>query len=218
MISQHPDAPADRGPGADSRAVLLKKRVRHTWMAAGPLLAAIVLTLPAWEPETPVHELLDWAGYGLLIVCVLGRSWCSTYIGGRKREELITVGPFSVVRNPLYAFSFVGTVGIGLTSASVTLTVLLAALFGLYYRAVVCREEAYLTARYAEPFRRYRLRVPRWIPDFSLWDDRDEMVVRPHFYFHTIRDAAVFFAAPPLLELVEYLHTAGYLPWILRLP
>jgi protein-S-isoprenylcysteine O-methyltransferase Ste14 len=36
------------------------------------------------------------------------RLWCSLYISGYKNSQLITSGPYSLCRNPLYFFSFVG--------------------------------------------------------------------------------------------------------------
>lgn len=203
---------------AAGEAVLLKARIRHSRMAGGLLLLAMILSLPAWRSEGLLHEALDWAGYAAVIACVLGRSWCAAYIGGRKNEELVTVGPFSVVRNPLYAFTFLGALGIGLCTATLTFTLLLPVAFALYYRVVVRREEAFLDAAFGDDYRRYAARVPRWIPEPRLWRDRAEVRVRPHFLLHTIRDSAAFFIAPPVLELVETLHDTGALPWLVRLP
>jgi hypothetical protein len=149
---------------------------------------------------------------------VLGRAWCSAYIGGRKKYELIALGPYSVVRNPLYVFSFIGVAGIGFASGTVTFLVVLTALFAAYYRVVVAREEAFLASGFGEKFASYRARVPRWIPDFSLWQDAEEIAVKPRFLLITLRDSAIFLLAFPLLELVEYAHGAGLLPVLLRLP
>jgi protein-S-isoprenylcysteine O-methyltransferase Ste14 len=52
-----------------------------------------------------IHEPFEYVGYALVIVCVVGRIWCSAYVGGYKNTKLIDTGPFSIVRNPLYVFS-----------------------------------------------------------------------------------------------------------------
>ena len=48
-------------------------------------------------------------------------TWSSLYIAGRKGRELVTVGPYSTCRNPLYFFSIVGAAGMGAQSGSLTL-------------------------------------------------------------------------------------------------
>ncbi len=47
------------------------------------------------------------------MVCILGRTWTSLYIAGRKIEQFVTEGPYSVTRNPLYFFSILGGAGRG---------------------------------------------------------------------------------------------------------
>ena len=41
----------------------------------------------------------------MILICILGRTWATLYIGGQKQRELVTKGPYSVVRNPLYLFT-----------------------------------------------------------------------------------------------------------------
>jgi protein-S-isoprenylcysteine O-methyltransferase Ste14 len=48
----------------------------------------------------------------------LGRTWCSLDISGRKKRELVTVGPYALVRNPLYIFTLLEAFGIGAQSGS----------------------------------------------------------------------------------------------------
>lgn len=201
---------------------LLKSRTRHTWWLALPLAAMLLFVEPmsqvtAWVPFW-VHENVDWIGYVCLIICVLGRTVCSAYVGGRKNEEVAELGPYSVVRNPLYVFSFIGVVGIGLVSAMVTVLVVLVGLFLLYYSMVVAREEAYLTAKFGEGYRAYRARVPRWIPNPALWKSPETIEIMPRYMLETMRDSAVFFVAYPVLELIEYLHNAHFLPVLFYLP
>ncbi len=197
--------------------VLLKARRRHTvWFA---ILAALLLlfTDSAWQGEGIIHENLEWLGYALVIVCVLGRVGCAAYIGGRKNEEIIADGPYSIVRNPLYVFSFVGAAGIGLGTGTITVPAILITAFALYYRWVVAREEAYLLARFGADYLRYIQTVPRWWPSPRLWRSPQEITIRPKFLLLTIRDSALFFVAFPLLELLDWLHALNYLPVLFSL-
>jgi protein-S-isoprenylcysteine O-methyltransferase Ste14 len=57
------------------------------------------------------------AGFLLMMTAVLCRVWTSAHIAGHKDAQLITFGPYSVCRHPLYAFSLVGGLGIGLASS-----------------------------------------------------------------------------------------------------
>ncbi|MBZ5699450.1 MAG: isoprenylcysteine carboxylmethyltransferase family protein [Acidobacteriia bacterium] len=198
--------------------MLLKARTRHTRYAAVPFVLALLVTDSSWRSWPLINEVYQWAGYFALVLCVMGRAWCSAYIGGRKNYELTAIGPYSVVRNPLYVFSFIGVVGIGLCTGTVTYLAILTLLFAGYYAVVVWREEKFLAATFGDDFANYTARVPRWIPDFSLWSDTEEIVVKPRFIFFTFRDSALFFLAFPLLDLIAYFHGIGILPVLWRLP
>jgi protein-S-isoprenylcysteine O-methyltransferase Ste14 len=197
---------------------LIKARRRHTVWFAFLAVALLLFTDSAWPAESLVHENLELAGYAALVVCVLGRIACAAYIGGRKNDAIVADGPYSVVRNPLYLFSFIGVAGIGLGTGTITIPLALLAIFALYYPHVVAREEAFLAERYGDAYRAYVRSVPRWLPDFSRWRSPAEIAVKPRFLLVTMRDSALFFAALPLLEMLDWLHAAGHLPVLLRLP
>ena len=165
-----------------------------------------------------MREIGKWSGFAAVTLCVLGRCWCAAYIAGRKNRVLVTAGPYSVVRNPLYLFSFFGVVGIGSLSGTVTLTALLAVLFAVYYREVSLREEAVLGATFGDRYAAYRTRVPAWLPRFRLWQDAPSMSVELKPFLCSIRDSAWFFAAIPAFEALWALQDAGALPILLRLP
>ncbi len=149
---------------------------------------------------------------------MFGRSYCSAFIGGIKNEKVVRAGPFSVVRNPLYVFSFIGIVGIGLQSGRFSILLILVAAFIMYYKHVVQREEAFLYNKFGEDYRVYTQEVPRWWPNWSLWNEPAEIVVRPYFIRHTMMDAAVFFIAWPCFELLALLHENGTIPFSFMLP
>lgn len=206
-------------PSIEARSsVILSARVRHTWWAALVFGAVLLASRSIWLDHEWIIEPLEWIGYGCLIICVLGRTWCAVYIGGRKGSVLVAEGPYSVMRNPLYVFSFIGVVGIGLVSGMLTVAIGLLVLFGVYYRVVVRREEIVLSEAFAEAYDEYRARVPRWVPRFGLWHDQPELVVQPKRIFCTMRDSAWFFIALPSLEMIEYLQEADVMPILLNLP
>ena len=197
---------------------LLKARMRHTRFFVFLLVPIILFGFGLHKEDSLTHEVMEWTGYFLVIVCVLGRGYCSAFIGGIKNEVVMRDGPFSIVRNPLYVFSFLGVVGIGLQSGMFTLLGLLVLAFLLYYPAVVKKEEAFLLHKFGEPYRHYTQEVPRWIPKFSLWREPKEMTTRPGFIRQTLLDASLFFIAMPCFELLEALREMGYLPTFFMLP
>lgn len=197
---------------------LLKARQRHTRLFALLVVPMAIFCIGMAKPEELTHEIMDWTGMFLVIACVLGRTYCSAFIGGIKNEVVMRDGPFSVVRNPLYVFSFIGLVGIGLQSGMLTLLALLVGAFTMYYPAVVAKEEAFLLHKFGEQYQRYVNEVPRWVPNLRLWSEPQEMMVRPYFIRQTMMDALVFFVPMVVFELLEILHQVGWVPTVLVLP
>ena len=190
----------------------------------GALLAALALvtglgfvTANRWGGEG-FHEGVELLGRAMIVVAIVGRAWCSLYIGGRKKAEIVDRGPYSISRNPLYVFSFIGAFGMGAQTGSVTLATLFTVVaFGVFFLTLK-REEAWLSEAFGETYEAYRRRTPRFGPDFSLWRDAETLEVRPRFFLTTIRDGLVFFLAIPLFEGAERLQHIGWLSTLLHLP
>src|SRR5690242_13717796 len=165
-----------------------------------------------------VHETMRWIGAALIFICISGRTWCSLYIGGRKTHELVTAGPYSISRNPLYVFSIVGALGIGAQFGAVSVVVLAAVCAWLVHILVVRQEERLLLAEHGEAYARYRAEVPRFFPRFSLWKNVDVLEVRPWTVTRTYVDACLFLAAIPVAGAFDLLHNLGLMRVFFRLP
>ncbi len=109
------------------------------------------------------HSIMEMTGFLLLIVAALGRVWAFAYIGGRKNQELCRGGPYSLTRNPLHLFSFLGVCGAGLALQSPTLFVIAALFFLGYYAVVIRAEESRLRGIFGSAFVHYRAEVPRFL-------------------------------------------------------
>ncbi len=120
-------------------------------------------------------------GVGLLavIVAMLGRVWCAVYIAGRKNAELCQDGPYSLVRNPLYFFSLIGSLGVALATLRWPVVPAVAALFLAYYHAVIRSEEARLVALFPRDYPVYRRSVPRLMPRASGYRTRSLLTLNP---------------------------------------
>ena len=187
-------------------------------VAVTVLVLAFVFVASTWPEGHLVHETLEWAGIGLIVVCIVGRTWCSLYIGGRKSTEIVAVGPYSVTRNPLYVFSIIGAAGIGAQLGSIVLTVASCAIAWIVFLVVAMQEEKYLLAAHGDHYRVYLTRVPRFLPRLSRWQNVDILHVQPGVVVRTFFDACFFLVAIPAAEFFESLQDAGLVPILFRVP
>jgi protein-S-isoprenylcysteine O-methyltransferase Ste14 len=211
-------APSDTSHGTVDNTRNARNRMRYIRLLAIALIASLPFLQSVWSVAGPVHETLEIVGVAFLIVCICGRVWCSAYIGGRKNYELVKDGPFSIVRNPLYVFSFIGVTGIGLLTGMVTVTIFAQVVFVLFHHATILREESVLREAYGAAYQAYLDAVPRWVPRLSLWQEPDEIQVRPRFLYLTLRDIAWIVLLFPFVEAIDALQVAGHLPVLLYLP
>lgn len=182
---------------------------------AGLLL--VIFTKPAYPDGAPVADFFEVIGNILIILCILGRLYCTAFIGGYKNATLITYGPFSMSRNPLYFFSFLGAFGLGVLSGHVTLAIAAPILFCLIYFPVIAREEAYLTQHFGAAYLDYCRKTPRFIPNPWIYYAPETVPMVPKFMLKALRDAVLWFCVFPFFELVEYFHDSGVVPELLVL-
>lgn len=188
------------------------------------LAIAIVLSLLVFallfvrsQSTGHMHEYLEAFGISLIVMAIIGRMWCTLYIGGRKSAEIVQDGPYSMTRNPLYVFSTIGAIGIGAQTGSLIVALAFGILCYLAFASVIRTEEAFLKASFGKPYEDYCKAVPRFFPRLSLFRDKAELLVKPDRIYRTFMDGLVFFVAYPFFEFVEYLQDAGILPVLLRL-
>jgi protein-S-isoprenylcysteine O-methyltransferase Ste14 len=198
---------------------LQRKRKRALVVGIVCGLALLAITDTAWRAEWPrVHRVIQWSGLVLILFCILGRTWCTLYIGGQKKRELVTKGPYSVVRNPLYLFTLFGAAGMGALSGSIVMALLSATFATVVFVSVVRQEEQFLLTAFPQDYPAYAARVPRLWPRFSVWQDADQLIVQPRLVHRTFFDASLFLLAVPLIALKALLRDWGWLPVLLRLP
>jgi len=151
-------------------------------------------------------------GCVLVGIATVGRLWCAQYIAGYKTTTLVTHGPYSMCRNPLYFFSFLGGVGVGLCTDSVILTLVIVAAFVFIYPITIMNEERNLRKIFGSEYDKYVARVPRFIPKPSLFAEPDEYTVKPSVFRREAVDAMYFIWIVGLLELIGCLSELNYLP------
>jgi protein-S-isoprenylcysteine O-methyltransferase Ste14 len=214
-MSEPPTGPAAIALRDERR--LLKQRTRRTrWLvwALVPFVAICApLTTAPW-----VLVPLKMLGLLCLIACMVGRAWSALYIGERKRYELISVGPFSIVRNPLYVSSFIGTIGAAMQSGMFTLLAVAVLAFVAYHRVTVAREEEFLRERHGPAYDAYVRSVPRWWPKLSGWRDVPRVSAAPSLVLKYLGESSFFFLSFFFFEAIRALQGAGIVPVLLLLP
>lgn len=178
----------------------------------------LLMTSGPVSPEDDLwHEAIERSGVLLICVGILGRTWCSMYIGGHKLRRLVTEGPYSVTRNPLYVFSAIAAFGLGAQLGSAVFGLISAAATVAIFLLVISHEERALAKRFPDEFADYKARVPRLMPAFSRWRNVEEISVRPALVHRTFWDAMLFLLAVPGLKALESLRDVspiGPLLWL----
>ena len=203
--------------GLDLAAIQRLRKIAVAGALAG-LIALSVVSQSLGGVDSPWHETVETVGWIAIVLAIVGRAWCTLYIGGRKKAELVDRGPYSISRNPLYVFSFVGAFGVGAQSGSLVIATGFVAAALLVFHFTVRREEAFLAREFGEAYARYLARTPRFWPRLSLWRDADELTVRPSLFLLTIRDGLMFLVAIPVFELIDAGQTAHWLKVLAHLP
>lgn len=195
---------------------LVRKGVLAVAVLIGVLMFAF--TNSSLEAGNSTHEMIEWIGIVAIVLCILGRTWASLYIGGRKIEQFVTDGPYSVTRNPLYFFSIVGAAGCGAQLGSIVAGLVFGALAWVVFYVVVLQEEKLLAERYGAAYQAYMASVPRFLPDPRKWHDVPSLTAMPPRIMRTFGDALLMLLTVPIAEGFEQLQNIGVLPVLMRLP
>ncbi|TJV39794.1 MAG: isoprenylcysteine carboxylmethyltransferase family protein [Mesorhizobium sp.] len=182
------------------------------------LFLALLFGQSTFPPDTPVHETIEMFGVLLIFLGIVGRLWATLYIGGRKSSEVVTGGPYSITRNPLYVFSTLAAAGVGAQIGSFSGIILFALLCAGAFHIVILREEKFLKEALGAPYAAYLARVPRFFPNLSLYQEGDTGSFKPRLLLTTLLDGLVFLIALPAFELIDGAQQSGMLPVWFRLP
>ena len=131
------------------------------------LLSYFFIEFRAFTLELSVEQSLQFSviGFILLIFGCFGRIWASLYIEGNKTKNLITNGPFMMVRNPLYFFSLMILIGFCFALKSLFLPIGLILIFIVFHVPTIANEERKLRDIHGELFDDYVRSTPRLIPN-----------------------------------------------------
>jgi len=161
---------------------------------------------------------LEAAAIILLVTAAGGRVWASAYVAGRKDRDLVTDGPYSLVRNPLYFFSLVGFIGAGLAFESITLALIFALTFFAAHWPTIRKEERELRRIFGEEYDRYRERVPRFLPAFGRVRTGGTIRLDPARFSLALRDCMAIPLVLVLANAIEWAKLNDLLPVLFLIP
>jgi protein-S-isoprenylcysteine O-methyltransferase Ste14 len=189
-----------------ARSFIEKKRKILTRLLSFVLVLLILFSESYWEKILIISDIFFLFGIALVGVATVGRLWCLLYISGYKTDTLIRWGPYSLCRNPLYFFSLLGGVGVGLSSETLMLPGIILIGFALYYPLVIRAEERKLHNFHGKDFEDYMRATPRFFPVFRAFIEPQEYTVKPKAFRKGLFDALWFVWMVGILELVEAFH------------
>ena len=148
--------------------------MRGEWyVVAQFVLMGLVVLVPrtlAGVGGLPLPGVVRWAGLVTAVAGLLAAGWVGRRLGPaltpfpkpRKRAELVTTGPYAVVRHPIYTAILVSAVGCATWRASGWSYAAAGLLFALFVRKAAA-EERWLVARFPD-YAMYQRRVRRLVP------------------------------------------------------
>ncbi len=156
---------------------------------------------------------------GVMLTCLgfFGRVWCLSFIKGRKKRVLIQEGPYSLCRHPLYLFSLIGGVGVGLCTRTLTIPLIFLAAFALYYPLVIRKEEEFLRANF-EGYEAYKQGTNAIFPRWSAFAEGENVTMCARSFRQELTEAAGSVAFIGLIALLQGLQRAAILPTYFLLP
>ncbi|MFO7818174.1 MAG: isoprenylcysteine carboxylmethyltransferase family protein [Desulfovibrionales bacterium] len=197
---------------------LADKRITITRVFSVILIPLILFTTHSWRPDGAIEFAFKFSGLILVIIGSYGRIWSYLYICGKKTKILVTSGPYSITRNPLYLFSFIGAAGIGLASENIAIMALVVIAFLVVYPFVIRAEEYKLEAAHGEKFREYAKSVPRFIPRSISIEEPTSYHISPKKFRYVFFDAMWFVWLYLILLFIEKLQENAFLPILWKIP
>ena len=141
-----------------------------------PFVLAVVVGVVAhllWEPFRffPEFWIGHAAGWPIIVAGVVLIAWAQRTMAGagessnvyKPNSAIVSTGPFSFTRNPMYLAMTLLYAGIAFVVNTVWPVVLLPAVLILIQYGVISREERYLESKFGDVYRQYRARVRRWL-------------------------------------------------------
>ena len=180
---------------------------------------AMIMGGPHWIGAAGWEEAIAEIGWMLVGIGIVVRLWATLYVSGHKNKQLITLGPYGLVRNPLYAGNFITVTGLAILSESAIAGVIIFSGTLLIYYATIQYEEGMLSRIFGLDFQSYQRCVPRLLPRLDairhLLENRDvHQISYKNIYRELVRGFCTLGGALAIhlgAETIGYLQAAKLL-------
>jgi len=183
----------------------------------GPAAAISLFSVPLANDDAWLHVAIQAVAWMMFLAGASLRFWATLYVGGRKERELVTDGPFSLCRNPLYVGSLLLGVSAALFLESPVFLVAVLAVATVYMAATVPVEEGVLRTIHGEQYDAYCRRVPRYWPRELKVYSPASISVDVHRLWLECARAARWIWLPILGAAFTHLRAVGWWPKIFPL-
>jgi protein-S-isoprenylcysteine O-methyltransferase Ste14 len=193
---------------------------RHRDLIAGAFLIPAALVALFSAPGLTQGSTLDFAcmliAWALFLAGATLRFWATLYIGGRKREFIVSEGPYSLCRHPLYSASFLMTLSAGLFLESPVLFAAAVITAAAYRLTTVPQEEAALARQHPRGWADYAGHVPCVVPRIGGWRTPARIAVDVRSLRDEAARASRWVLLPLMAEIASHLRTQVWWPHLLR--
>ena len=197
---------------------IARQRVVVSRIFAIVVILLVTFTAAPYKEGSLTDLLFETFSLFLLTICSMGRLWALLYISGYKKLELITEGPYSMVRHPLYVFSLIGAIGIGLASENILVLAVMVIFYLSYYPLTIFAEEKKLVDKFDQAYLDYAKRTPRFLPKLSLYKGSAQYQINADIFVKNLANGMWFIWIFILLNFIETLQETGYIPVLLKVP
>jgi protein-S-isoprenylcysteine O-methyltransferase Ste14 len=179
-----------------------------------PAAAIALFSGPLSSDNSWLHVIIQAAGWLMFLFGAALRFWATLYIGGRKERELVTDGPFSLCRNPLYVGSLLIGVSAALFLESPVFVLAVIAVAIVYMRATIPIEESVLRTLHGAQYEAYCRRVRRFWPRELTVHSPSPISVDVHRLWLECARASRWIWLPILGTALTHLRALGWWPKI----
>ncbi len=196
----------------------MKKRMFVSKLLVLLILVVAFFSHHIYEEGSFLDIALEISGYLFLIIAMMGRVWASAYISGKKNQVIVMDGPYSVVRNPLYFFSFLGFLGAGMAFESIIIALALVLVFFLTHWNTILNEEKELHRVFGSQFDEYVKTTPRFIPKLRKLKNPLEVSFNPVVFSRAVLDNSLIAVVFCLAHIIEWAQLNSIIPILFNLP
>lgn len=153
-------------------------------------------------------EVLDVVGFFVVVLGVLfrasGRGYKKAF--SENSTRLVTSGPYTVVRNPMYLGTFLIGAGLALGAFPWWTLIPYSIIFFLRFRLEIKKEEGYLSQVFGQEYTTYCRNTPRLIPGWNSLKSKQFQDIFPWRYCVMTQELKCLLYLPLLILGLEFLE------------